>query len=299
MTARAARRSTFARPALARPKAWTARLVTACVFLLGATAPTPGNDSTVSAPATTTTANAAPVEAPADMVVIPAGIYRPFLRAGSDPREIEVAAFRLDTRPVTIADFLEFVRAQPAWRRSTVKPLFADAQYLKAWAADLDPGPGVNTNAPVTQVSWFAARAYARWRDKRLPTLAEWERAASASSIRLDGENDPAFVAEQLAWVSSPARDSLPSVGGRRPNLHGVHDLHGLVWEWVADFNTAMMTGDARNDTGLDRQLFCGAGSQAARNPADYATFLRFAFRSSLRAAYTVHNLGFRCARDL
>jgi formylglycine-generating enzyme required for sulfatase activity len=75
--------------------------------------------------------------------------------------------------------------------------------------------------------------------------------------------------------------------------------LHGLVWEWVADFNTAMVTGDARGDTGLDRQLFCGSGSQGARDVQNYPAFMRYAFRSSLKASYCVHNLGFRCAKDL
>ena len=45
-----------------------------------------------------------------------------------------------------------------------------------------------------------------------------------------------------------------------------VMQFHGLVWEWVADFNTAMVTGDARGDSGLERSLFCGSGSQGARD---------------------------------
>jgi len=76
--------------------------------------------------------------------------------------------------------------------------------------------------------------------------------------------------------------------------------LHGLVWEWVLDFNTQMVTGDSRADNaGLERGLFCGAGAQGARNVENYASFMRFGFRSSLEARYCVHNLGFRCAKDL
>ncbi len=78
-----------------------------------------------------------------------------------------------------------------------------------------------------------------------------------------------------------------------------MRDLHGLVWEWTSDFNSALVTGDARGDTGLERQLFCGAGSLGASDRANYAAFMRFGFRSSLRAGYTVHNLGFRCAKDM
>jgi formylglycine-generating enzyme required for sulfatase activity len=75
--------------------------------------------------------------------------------------------------------------------------------------------------------------------------------------------------------------------------------LHGVVWEWVADFNTAMVTGDGRNVGDPNGQLFCGAGAQSATDAENYPAFMRYAFRSSLNAAYCVHNLGFRCAKDL
>ncbi len=238
------------------------------------------------------------VEVPAGMVRIPAGIYRPLFRGPSDLKEIPVRAFALDALPVTNEDFLKFVRANPRWQRSKVKRLFADESYLKNWAGDLELGPSVATNAPVTFVSWFAAKAYAQWQGRRLPTVAEWELAAAASATEPDGTRDPAFTRKILQWYGTRA-DSTSVVGRREANLYGAHDLHGLVWEWVADFNTTMVTGDARGDTGLDQKLFCGAGSQSARDPSDYAAFMRFGFRSSLKADYSVHNLGFRCAQDL
>ena len=81
--------------------------------------------------------------------------------------------------------------------------------------------------------------------------------------------------------------------------LLGVRELHGLIWEWVADFSTAMVTDDSRSDGVLDARLFCGAGGQNARNLNDYPAFMRYAFRSSLRADYCVRSLGFRCAKNL
>ncbi len=236
---------------------------------------------------------------PEKMVSVPAGVYVPLFRAEKDPTNVLVQAFSLDVYPVSNGQFLEFVRANPKWRRSQVKRLFADDQYLKLWAGDLALGTNNGTNVPATHVSWFAAKAYCSWKGKRLPTTAEWEYAATASPTRIDGNNDPAFTRQIQRWYSVPSPQVLPVAGLGRANYIGAHDLHGLIWEWVADFNTAMVTGDARGDTGLDRQLFCGGGSEGAKDRDNFPAFMRYGFRSSLQASYTVHNLGFRCAKDL
>lgn len=236
---------------------------------------------------------------PDDMARIPDGVYRPLFRAERDPEGIPVKAFDLDRLPVTNGDFLEFVHANPRWQRSRVKRLFADETYLKNWAADLDPGTNAPIHAPVTFVSWFAAKSFAQWKGKRLPTTAEWEYAAAASPTRSDGQNDPEFLQQVQNWYATPTASRISNVGLGQTNFWGVHDLHGLVWEWVADFNTAMVTGDARGDTGLDRQLFCGGGAQGVKDIGNFPAFMRYGFRSSLKASYSVHNLGFRCAKNL
>src|SRR5688572_8526539 len=243
--------------------------------------------------------SASPQSPPPGMALVPSGDYEPLFRGEKDPKKVTVNAFLLDVTPVTNAEYLEFVKANPKWKRSEVKRLFADENYLKSWTDDLDFGAANRSNAPVVQVSWFAAKAYCAGKGKRLPTTAEWEYAAAASTGRPDGRNDAQFKQQILAWYAQPSVSNLPPVAARAANFFGVHDLHGLVWEWVADFNTAMVTGDARGDTGLERKLFCGSGSAGAKNPGDYPTFMRFGFRSSLKADYTVRNLGFRCAKDL
>ena len=125
---------------------------------------------------------------------------------------------------------------------------------------------------------------------RRLPTLAEWELAARSDATTT--------VARILSWYGRPLRGPLPSVGSTAAQANGVWDLHGLVWEWVNDFNTALVTGESRADAGLDGNLFCGSGALGASSFDDYAAFMRYAFRSSLKAHYTVPNLGFRCAQD-
>ena len=59
-----------------------------------------------------------------------------------------------------------------------------------------------------------------------------------------------------------------------------------------------MITGESRADSGLERDLFCGAGAVGAKETTDYAAFMRQALRASLKANNTTTSLGFRCARD-
>jgi formylglycine-generating enzyme required for sulfatase activity len=236
---------------------------------------------------------------PRDMVCVSNGVFTPLFRSLTDPTNVPVNKFLLDVEPVTNEQFLQFVRANPRWQRSQVKRIFADENYLKNWAGDLELGANAHPRQPVTFVSWFAAKAYAQWVGKRLPTLAEWELAAAASPNQADGSKEAAFQRDVLKWYSTAAPEILPNVGCGQKNFWGARDLHGLVWEWVSDFNAATVTGDARGDTGLDRQLFCGAGAVGAKDVQNFPAFMRYGFRSSLKADYTIHNLGFRCAKDL
>ncbi len=230
-------------------------------------------------------------ETPAGMALIPEGIYRPAFQDAAQPIEVEVKPFYMETLPVTVAEYLEFVRANPQWQRSRAKKLFADEAYLSNWAGDLAPGTNAPADAPVTCVSWFAAKAYAQWRRQRLPTIAEWERAAAASPTRPDGENDPVFERQVLQWYATPSSPVM-SVNNGQANFWGVKDMHGMVWEWVLDFNATTLGDDSRG-------AFCGAGAKSARDVSDYPAFMRTGFRSSLKANYCIHNLGFRCAKDL
>jgi formylglycine-generating enzyme required for sulfatase activity len=231
------------------------------------------------------------------MAVIPGGSYTPVFERSAKARV--VASFLLDELPVTNAQFLAFVRSNATWRRSQVKALFADQSYLRHWTGDLELGPDAPANAPVVNVSWFAARAFLKGQGKRLPTLDEWEFAARASATQADASREPAFTARILAWYSRPSPAVLPSVETQEADIHGVRALHGLVWEWVLDFNSVMNGGESRDQGGTDRGFFCGAGALAGADPGNYAAFMRLAFRSSLRGSYCVANLGFRGARSI
>lgn len=235
-------------------------------------------------------------EIPPDMARVEGGEFIPMFGELSESRVVE--PFLLDRRPVTNAEFLVFVRENPKWRRSRVASLFADAGYLSHWADDLEPGDNALPDAAVIRVSWFAARAYLKAKGKRLPREDEWEFAALADATRADASKDPAFLKQILEWYGKPTPVRLADVSTLPADLRGVVGLHGNVWEWVEDFNNQMVTGAARDDTSLDRSLFCAGGAVNATDAANYAGFMRYAFRSSLEGNYTTNNLGFRGARD-
>ncbi len=234
---------------------------------------------------------------PAPLVSIPPGQLRPLVPSLEPAKPIEVGAFRLERHAVTNTDFLAFVKAQPGWRRDRVKPLFAGPEFLGHWSAPLEVD-GAHARAPVTRVSYFAARAYCGWRDRRLPTVAEWEYVAAASASHADARAQPGFDKQILDWSRKPAPEVPRAVESAGPNFYGVHDMHGLVWEWTSDFNSELVATELGGDASLVRNLFCGDHGSVVSDPADYAAFMRVAFRGSLEASYTVANLGFRCAAD-
>ena len=226
-------------------------------------------------------------EIPSPMADISGGTYRSPVLPETEPASV-VPPFRMARLPVTNAEFLGFVVANPAWRRDRVSGLIADSGYLAHWSEPLTLGPRAPARAPVTGVSWYAARAYCASLGRRLPTEAEWEVAAAASPTDRDGRRDTVWRRTLLDWYGRPNPVRLPDVGRGAPNAWGLRDMHGLVWEWVSDFSASMLVGaDAR---------LCGAGAAGSVDPLDYPAFLRAAFRSALQARTTTPNLGFRCA---
>lgn len=239
---------------------------------------------------------AAKTGVPAGMARIPPGRYVPLYLNGR--ANVEVRAFALDRHPVTRGEYLAFVRAHPRWQRGRVPGAFAERGYLAGWPGPLAVGPAADARRPVTEVSWFAARAFCAARGARLPTTDEWEYAALASESVRDASRDPAFITRLLALYRTP-RTLPPAVGSGFRNAYGVSDLHGVVWEWVSDFNSLLISDDSRATAGRDHPLFCAAGVVGATDPNNYPAFLRYGFRAGLQGRTTVGSLGFRCAQDI
>lgn len=251
----------------------------------------------VSIPAELVAKNAKPTP-PDGMVFIAGGEYLPFYRVNDKTKSqsVSVNGFFLDVHQVTNSDFKKFVSSKMRWRKSQIPKIFTDSGYLQNWSGDLDFDADI-LNSPVTNVSWFAAKSYCAFLGKRLPTMDEWEFAALASETKSDATKEKDFHKRILNWYGKPNSKKSSAVGSVYKNYYGVHDMHGLVWEWVADFNSVMMTGESRGDKSIEKKLYCAGGAIGTADPNDYAAFMRYAFRASLNARYTVDNLGFRCAK--
>lgn len=236
---------------------------------------------------------------PDQMVKIMGGTFVPLY--GGDSAGISLPDFLMDQYPVTNSEFLKFVKENPDWQKEKVKKLFADGNYLRHWSTGQSIGEleEQTKNSPVTNISWFAAKAYCECQGKRLPTVEEWEYAALASEDKANASGDASFYQRSLTWYSKPNPTVLPEVQNSFRNYYGLYGMIGLVWEWTFDFNSSLLQGESRANNSLDRQLFCGSGSTGAKDTENYVAFMRYAFRTSLKANYTVANLGFRCAGDL
>ncbi len=230
------------------------------------------------------------------MVLITGGSFKPFF--GSDTSIVKVETFMMDEHPVTNRQFLAFVKANPQWRKSNVKRLFADESYLINWVSDTILPLNINPDAPICSVSWFAAKAYSESVNKRLPTLDEWEYTARADEKLADARKVKDYSDRIIKLYMIKDRQFNP-VKQHNPNYWGVYDMFDLIWEWTDDFNSVLSTGDSRESSYDNKGLFCAGSATSSTDLMNYAAFMRFGFRTSLKAQYTVSNLGFRCAKDI
>ena len=173
----------------------------------------------------------------------------------------------------------------------------------------LAPAPGVDhvhvrafrlDRRPVTNAEFLRfVLTHREWRRGRAPALfadadylSHW-----ASADRLgDAALPKQPVTRILDWYARPASEPLAEVGLTSPNVYGIEDLHSLVWEWVEDFGSLMVSGDSRTQGDPDKLAFCGAGATSALDRDNYPILMRIAFLSSLEANSTARSLGFRCA---
>ncbi|WP_026777433.1 formylglycine-generating enzyme family protein [Polaribacter sp. Hel_I_88] len=229
------------------------------------------------------------------MVTIKGGEYIPLY--GRDSMKVVINDFLMDVYPVTNKEYLEYVIKHKNWQKSKAIKLFVDASYLREWKSDTTLNANQKLNSPITNISWFAAKSYCENQGKRLPTVDEWEYVAMANKTKPDARSLKNYNEFILSWYEKP-KTFNQSIGSTFKNYWQVYDLHGLVWEWTSDFNSVLITGESRKDVDKDSNLFCGSAAVNATDLMNYAAFMRYAIRGSLKAKYTMKNLGFRCVKD-
>ena len=264
----------------------------------------------------------------AEMVLIPAGEFQ----MGSDAEDNEkpvhtvyVNAFYMDTYEVTNAQFKAFVDANPQWQKDNIPSKYHDGDYLLLWTGNSYPS-GIG-NEPVVSVSWYAAMAYAQWAGKRLPTEAEWEKAARGG---LDGKTYPwgnsapdgtqcnfadvtlANYIDEITWTDDNVNDGhalTAPVDSYPANGYGLHNMAGNAYEWCLDEWDAAFYRRSPH-----RNPVAGDGlERTSRSPqtdtlrvlrggswANGAQALRVARRIGIPPTNTSLGIsGFRCARDV
>ncbi|WP_242494522.1 formylglycine-generating enzyme family protein [Brumimicrobium glaciale] len=230
------------------------------------------------------------------MALIKGGTYIPLY--GTDSMPVKVDNFHIDKYPVTNAEYVKFLEENPKWKKSNVIALYADGNYLRHFTNDSKLKEGELLNAPMTNVSWFAAKKYCECLGKRLPTLDEWEYVGMADEKRADARSKDDYNKFILSWYEKPNSHNQ-EIGSTFKNYYGVYDMHGLVWEWTQDFNSVLISGESRKDVDGSSNLFCGGAAVGSSDLMNYAAFMRYAFRGSIKANYSIRTLGFRCAKSI
>lgn len=213
--------------------------------------------------------------------------------------EVTVSAFAIDRFPVTNAQFAEFLNAtgaanQRGERMFDVDDPDARIQRDRAgrWVAD----KGFE-NHPVVEMPWAGARDYCAWRGKRLPTEAEWEKAARGTDARKFpwGNAPPDRSRAQFGAAYNETAPVDRSAAGASP--YGVRDMAGNAWEWVA---SAYRPYPYRADDGREDPVagpVRGTRGGGHDSPAAEITATQRGRNLSRNPASGHHNIGFRCAK--
>lgn len=240
----------------------------------------------------------------AGMVAIPGGMFtmgRDDGPASEQPaHQVFLPTFYIDRDLVTVAAFAQFVQIH-----GTEGPggeLYLDVmdadnrihQHDRAWL----PDKGFE-RYPVGEVSWYGAMAYCKWRKKRLPSEAEWEKAARGTDGRL------------YPWGNDPPRADLAFFGGFRGETrpvgqypkgvspYGIHDMAGQVWEWTTSSYQPYpyQPEDGRENVSVAVPRVARGGSSSSSATGLTATSREVVFPDRMATGHAY--IGFRCAKSL
>lgn len=259
-------------------------------------------------PVTTNPLNISTAAIPAGTFVMGSPTTEP--NSGGDETQhiVTLSAFSMSTHEITCAQFAAFcnannIESNGQWAAGpypTQSLLFAESTYgLNYSDGSWTPVTG-KANAPMVYVTWFGAAAFAQYAGGRLPTEAEWEYAARATTSTAfntgaclsNSQANYNWQAPQTGCTNSGASypATTQNIGTYAPNAWGLYDMHGNVYEWCSDWyaaypNTAL-TNPSGPGTGSDRvlrggnwyypALYCRSAQRSYFIPYDHYIFLGF-----------------------
>lgn len=239
----------------------------------------------------------------AEMVLVPAGAFtmggtgKGIDEDGAEAPTHQVAlpAFLIDRLEVTTTLYCRFLNETGKAQDEQGHDFIGLAAHMPVEQAGGQWRPMAGRESfPMTNVTWHGARAYAKWAGKRLPTEAEWEKAARGT----DGRK---FVwgADFDAGMMRFGQDNLGPVGERPSgaSVYGCLDMAGNAWEWTSSqFKPYPYVGtDGREDAANTTERRVARGGSFTGEP--YIATTTYRFRPRPEDAY--YFLGFRCAKDV
>ena len=260
------------------------------------------------------------------MVLIPAGEFQMGSNNGLHNERpvhtVYVDAFYMDKYEVTNAKYAAFLNAKGKHTEAGRAWFDIDSRYAQIYLV----GGAYRVEAgyedhPVVEVSWYGAMAYSKWAGKRLPTEAEWEKAARGGllgKVYPWGDTIDATKAN-YGWTVG---DTTP-VGSYPANGYGLYDMAGNVWEWCLDeYQEGFYSNSPRrnpiagghpidlllnNYTNVANRRVLRGGSWFFLNPfvgvafrgdvSFLTAFVRVNFRVDIPRPFAHNDFGFRCAR--
>lgn len=213
----------------------------------------------------------------------------------SPVHRVRLKAYRVGRYPVTVGEYLRFIEADGYKDKSFwTNGGFGKWQAPEGWDEQLS-----HLNRPVVGVSWFEAAAYATWAGSRLPTEAEWERAARGTEGHRYPWGDEESDTSRMNYYKSKVGCPTPvGVYARGATPDGILDMAGNVWEWCSDWYGEHYYSEAASDspqgpsTGEARVVRGGSWNFNA-------WYCRSAGRDWNTPEYRFNYLGFRVVLDL